>query len=572
MELRSYQRWIAQHDSWSAGEEVAWRRRVRQLRRQPVISVLLPVYNPDLGFLEAAINSVREQVYENWQLCIADDASTDASVRPLLEAMSRSDLRVRVVFRPQNGHIAACTNSALGLATGDWCALLDQDDVLRPHSLAAVACEIERHPDAGVFYSDEDKIDAQGHRSDAYFKSDWNPQLFFGHNMVSHLGVYRSTLLREIGGFREGFEGSQDYDLVLRCSERLRADQIRHIPHVLYHWRTAPGSVAGDSKAKPYANIAARKAIADHLSRRGIAGRVEPCPEEATTHRVIFEIPDPPPLVSIVIPTRDRVALLRRCIESIREKTDYGTYEFVIVDNGSIEHETHAYLGSIADEFGARVVRDNGAFNFSRLINRGVAESRGSVLALLNNDTEVENRDWLREMVSRALLPETGAVGARLWLPDGTIQHAGVVVGLGGVAAHAMFGFPRRHPGYFSNLFLARNCTAVTAACMVLRKETFEQVGGFDEVNLPVNFNDVDFCLRLRALGLQIVWTPYANLIHHESASRGQHGSAEEQARFFRESRFMLERWSPELRADPFYNPNLTLDYPGFDLAFPPRL
>ena len=428
------------------------------------------------------------------------------------------------------------------------------------------------HPEAGIIYSDEDKIAADGTRSDPFFKGDWNHELFLGQNFINHLGVYRTSLLRETGGFREGFEGSQDYDLALRCIERLRADQVRHIPRVLYHWRIAEGSVAADSKAKPYATEAARRAIADHLQRRGVAGHVDACPESVGAHRVTYELAEPRPLVSIVIPMRDRVDLLQKCIHSIRRGTDYSPLELVIVDNGSTEFETQSYLRILQDELAARIVREDSAFNFSHLINRGAKEATGEVLALLNNDIEAENRDWLREMVSHVVRPGTGAVGARLWYPNGTLQHGGVIVGHGGVAGHAMYRMPRGYSGYFNNMFLTRNCLAVTAACMVVRKTVFEQAGGFDEVNLPISFNDIDFCLRLRALGLQNIWTPYANLIHHESASRGHHTGPEEQKQIFRESVFMQEKWAPELLHDPFYNPNLTLDSPSFDLAFPPRL
>jgi len=269
-----YGRWIAQYDILTPSDALTWRRRLRGLRRQPLISILLPVYNPDLHLLQVAIDSVKNQIYQQWELCLADDASTDTAVRPFLEELARSDERMRVTFRPQNGHIAACSNSALALARGEWCALLDQDDALAEIALAAVACEIAQQPEAGIIYSDEDKIDAEGTRSNPYFKNDWNAELFFGQNFINHLGVYRTSLVLELGGFRKGFDGSQDYDLALRCIERLQPLQIRHIPRVLYHWRMVEGSVAGDATAKPYAQEAARRAIAEHLERSGVAARV----------------------------------------------------------------------------------------------------------------------------------------------------------------------------------------------------------------------------------------------------------------------------------------------------------
>ncbi|MEY2532074.1 MAG: hypothetical protein QOI96_2159, partial [Verrucomicrobiota bacterium] len=478
---------------------------------------------------------------------------------------------VKLTFREKNGHISACSNSALALATGEWCALLDHDDLFAESALALVAMEIVEYPNAGMIYSDQDSISRNGVRSNPFFKSDWDPVLFLGQNFVNHLGVYKTSLLREVGGFREGYEGSQDYDLVLRCVERLRPEQVRHIPRILYHWRMVPGSVGASGEEKPYAKEAARRAIADHLVRTGIAGRVEPCPENIDHHRVIFEVPKPEPLVSIMIPMRDRVELLKQCVRSLRERTDYPRTEIIIVDNNSVEEETHRYLSELAASKTARVVEEHGPFNYSRLINRGVLEAKGEIVALLNNDVEAEDQSWLREMVSHAVRPEVGAVGARLWYPDGRMQHGGVTLGFGGVAGDPLSHLPRGHPGYWDRAILARNCSAVTAACMVMRKAVFMEVGGFNQVDLAVNFNDVEFCLHLLARGLQIVWTPYANLTHRESASRGYKRSAADQTQFSRETAYMQRRWGSELLCDPFYSPNLSLQFPGFQPAFPPR-
>ena len=332
------------------------------------------------------------------------------------------------------------------------------------------------------------------------------------------------------------------------------------------------GSLAAVVDAKPYAKEAARRAIADHLKRRGIVARVEPCPESPESHRVVYELPAAPPTVSIVIPMRDRVSLLEQCIASIRERTNYPSIEFVIVDNASTEPATLKFLRKIEREIGARVVHEDGAFNFSRLINRGAAAATGEVLAFLNNDIEANETGWLREMVSHVVRAEVGAVGARLWYPNGTLQHGGVILGLGSVAGHAFPRVPRGHPGYFNRAWLQQNCSAVTGACLLVRRKVFEQAGGFDEKNLAISFNDVDFCLRLRAAGLLNVWTPYANLIHHESASRGHQPTPDDQAQFVLEATFMQRRWGGDLLHDPFYNPNLSLNLPGFDLAVPPRL
>ena len=568
---RSYAAWIERFDTVRERERIAIRRHLRGLRRHPLISIVLPVYNPQLDLLEAAIKSVREQIYESWELCIADDASTNPEVPAALNEFAASDTRIKITFREHNGHIAACSNSALALATGEWVALLDQDDLLAEHALAVVAATLNQHPEAGLIYSDEDKIDETGARCRPYFKSDWNPELLLGQNCICHLGVYCSALLREVGSFREGFDGAQDYDVVLRCSERLRAEQIRHIPRVLYHWRMVEGSAAQDTEAKPYAREAARRAIADHLERSGIAGHVIPCPENAEWHRVVYDLPDPAPLVSLIIPTRDYVELLEKCVASVRHYTSYFPIEIIVVDNGSVEREARGYLEKLAAEPDTRVVNVGGEFNFSRLINRGATEARGEILVLLNNDTEATEASWLREMVSHAVRKEVGAVGARLWFPDNTLQHGGVITGLGGVASHAFHRFPAQPPPNLNRTFiLTQNYSAVTAACMAVRREVFENVHGFDEA-LAANFNDVDFCLRLRERGWQIVWTPYANLIHRGSASRGV-VSFDQKARVQEELEWMNTKWGDQLHYDPFYSPNLSLILPGLDLAFPPRL
>jgi glycosyltransferase involved in cell wall biosynthesis len=566
-----YSEWIARFDSTTPAMRSDLRRQLRRLVRQPLISIVLPVYNPDLRLLEAAIDSVRNQIYERWELCIADDASTDPRVRPFLERTAASEPRIKITFRDRNGHISACSNSALALATGEWCALLDQDDALAESAFAFVALEIDRHPDAAMIYSDEDKIDEIGTRSNPFFKPDWNPELFLGQNFVNHLGCYRTELLREIGRFREGFEGSQDYDLVLRCVERLSPEQIRHVPRILYHWRAIGGSLAAVPDAKPYAREAARRAIADHAKRLGMPGTVAPCPENNESHRFIYALPQSKPLVSIIIPTRDRVALLRQCVESVRARTDYQRFEILVVDNGSVQEETLRFLREADADKSIRVVVDRGSFNYSRLNNRAALEARGQILVFLNNDTEVDEPGWLAELVSHALGAGIGAVGARLWYPDGTLQHGGVILGLGGVAGHAFPHIPRGHPGYFNRAMLQQYCSAVTGACMAVRRGVFESLGGFDEEHLGVTFNDIDFCLRLTKRGYHIVWTPYANLIHHESASRGHQRTLEEQAEFEFAVDYMQRTWGAELMRDPFYNPNLSLNPPGFELAFPPR-
>jgi O-antigen biosynthesis protein len=563
-----YALWIRRYDRLRWDDVRRIKKQIAQFRDSPLISVLLPVYNSNLKWLRRAIQSVQDQLYLRWELCIVDDASTNRKVWQLLQKYARRDSRIKVMRRAQNGHISAASNDALSMAEGDFVALLDHDDELAPNALYFVALAFNENRELQLLYSDEDKLDARSRRSDPYFKSDWNPELLLAQNFVSHLGVYRTELIRRVGGFRIGFEGSQDYDLTLRCIEQVQPEQIKHLPWVLYHWRMADGSTASRATAKPYAQEAARRAVQEHLDRTGIEAAV--APHYGMYLRTKYALPAEQPLVSIVIPTRDRSSFLQKCLEGIFEKTDYRNYEVIVLDNGSREAETLEFLVALEKRERVRVERIEGPFNYSQLNNRGVELSRGSFIALLNNDVEVINDEWLSELVSHALRPEVGIVGARLRYPNGTIQHGGVILGAGGIAGHAHLGV-RHEPGYFARPHLAQNLSAVTAACAVVKRNVYLQLGGFDEVNLPVTFNDVDFCLRLREAGYWIVWTPHAELVHHESASRGFDDSTSKQVRFLAEVDYMKTKWGDRLRYDPFYNPNLSLGEDLFTLAFPPR-
>ena len=563
------------YDDWARLYDTPSRTQIKQLRDavdsfayRPRISVVMPVYNTPLSVLDAAIHSVRNQVYPNWQLCIADDASSVHGVRALLERHAAEDDRIILCFRPQRGNIVAASNSALEMATGDFVALFDHDDLLQVHALYWVVDAINRHPDAAIFYSDEDKIDATGKRYEPYFKGDFDPDLLRAQNMISHLGVYRSDVVAAIGGFRPGFDGAQDHDFVLRATELVRRDQIVHIPRILYHWHSLPGSTALSPKSKPAAVAAGRRAVADHLRRIGSVATVEPAAESPAHHRVRHPLPAALPLASIVICTRDNQLLLRSAIDSIRSRTTYRNYEIVVCDNGSIDVGTRAYLAEIRNLPGVTVFRDDSPFNYSRLNNTAVAKSRGELVCLLNDDIEVLAPEWLDELASFAIQPDVGAVGARLWYPDGTLQHGGVIIGIGGVAGHAHPRLPKGHAGYFSRAVLQQEMSAVTAACLMVRRNVFDEVGGLDE-QIAVAFNDIDFCLRLRAAGYRNIWTPFAELIHHESASRGYEDNPEKLARFQREIRFMQDRWGDLLRGDPYYNPNLSMRAGDFSLACP---
>lgn len=560
----AYDRWIAHHDDDPALDRDGFAAAVAALPARPLISVLMPVYETDADHLDAAIRSVVEQIYPAWELCIADDASPSPRVRGQLDAWAARDRRIRIVHRETNGHIAAATNSAFALATGEWIALLDHDDLLRPHALAVVADEIAAHPEAELIYSDEDKIDAGGtRRFDPYFKPDWSPDLMRAQNYLNHLTVLRARTVRAVGGWRRGFEGSQDYDLNLRITEQVAAERIRHIPKVLYHWRAGAGSTAADPGEKSYAVEAAERALGEHLARTGLDGAVGLIPG-LPYFRTRLRRPDPAPLVSLVIPTRDQAEILTVCLSSILERTNYRTLEVIAIDNGSREPETARLLAEVGRDPRVRVLRDDRPFNFSALNNRAVAEARGTIVGLLNNDIEAVAPDWLDEMVSQAVRPEIGCVGAKLLYPDGRVQHGGVILGVGGVAGHAHKYFPAASPGYFGRLGVAQNLSAVTAACLVVRKSVYEEVGGLDTSELAIAFNDVDFCLKVRARGYLNLWTPFATLIHHESASRGSEDTPDKKARFDREAATMRDRWGPELANDPYYSPNLSLTREDF--------
>ncbi len=572
-EQRLYLKWIEQYDIVGKQLRSSVVDCIAMMQRHPVLSVVMTTYNTPAGFLEAAIRSVQGQLYPYWELCIADDYSSDASVRAVIEKFAGKDDRISYVFRQERGHISEAGNSALELVSGDYVALLDHDDILHPLALFLVAEEILRFPDAGVMYTDEDKIDRRGMRVQPYCKCDYNYDLFLSQNMISHFGVYKAGLVRAVGGFRQGLEGAQDYDLALRIVETIPAEQVRHIPRVLYHWRMHKASTSVDSKVKPYAHRAALRAVQEHLERTGVRADVEHAPEAEGMIRVRYRVGTDEPSVEIVVLTRDKAELLQQCMMSVLQRTTYRNYSVVIVDNGSCEPETMRLFAELECDRRVRIYRDDSPFNFSRLNNRAVAGSNADYICLMNNDIEVLSPGWLDEMMGHAIQPGVGAVGARLWYPDMILQHAGVIMGLGGVAGHAHKHLAERKAGYFGRACVQQSFSAVTAACMLVERLKYDLVGGLNEERLAIAFNDVDFCLKLIEAGLRNVWTPYAELLHHESATRGLEDSPEKQERFRHEVLYMQERWAEMIAADPAYNPNLRLDYPDrqFSLAFPPR-
>ncbi|NOT86294.1 MAG: glycosyltransferase [Methylococcaceae bacterium] len=569
--VHDYTAWLARYGDMSQALQV-FQGQIKTWAITPTIAILMPTYNTTSVCLEAAIESVLAQVYPFWELCIADDASTEPHVRAIIQRYAAVDSRIKTVFRTQNGHISIASNSALELVSADYVALMDHDDVITPDALYWVARTIYDHPEVQLIYSDEDKLNVQGERYGPYFKSDWNPELFMSHNFICHLGVYKTAKIRSLGGFDPAFDGAQDYNLALRYVATITDHEIQHIPRILYHWRAMPGSTANGIHEKPYAEPLIRKAVEQALLAKGVAAEVTAHAILPGALRVRYALPKCLPLVSIVIPTRNGFSLLKRCVESILAKTDYTKFEMIIIDNGSDDFIAQRYLTYLEADQRITVLRDDSPFNYAALNNKAVAVAKGEIIALLNNDLEVVNNDWLSEMVSYAIQPGVGAVGAKLYYPNNLIQHAGVIVGLGGVAGHSHKHFPRDNAGYCGRLFLTQNLSAVTAACLVVKKAVFDQVGGFDAVNLSVAFNDVDLCLRIQEAGFWNVWTPYAELYHYESATRGYEDTPEKQARFTLEIAYMKQRWGDTLLEDPAYNPNLTLDREDFSFAFPPRV
>ncbi len=528
---------------------------------KPLISIIMPVYNTPTYFLREAIDSVLNQVYPYWEFCIADDASTLPHVREILEEYVAKDSRIKVIYRNENGHISKSSNSALELATGEFISLLDHDDTLTPDALYEVVLLLNRYPDADMIYSDEDKLSPDEQLISPFFKPEWSPESFFSRMYTCHLGTYRHSLIKEIGGWRVGYEGAQDYDLVLRFTEK--TEKIYHIPKILYHWRMHPGSAAGGTEAKPYAYEASKKALQDAVDRRGEKGEILGIPGFLGHHSVRYEISEYK-LVSIIIPTRDLGKVLDRCLESIFTQTVYPNYEVILIDNGSVEKDTAQIINNWSEKEKERFkcYRLDIPFNFSKINNYGVSQATGDYLLFLNNDTEVITSDWLNAMVEQVQRPAIGAVGVLLLFPDNTIQHAGVVMGLGGVAGHSYYNMPQT-PGYFSNVIGLNNTSAITGACLMCRREVFEQVGGLDE-ELTVAYNDVDLCLKLLEKGYRNLYLPHVVLYHHESKSRGYEDTPEKKERLNRESKIMESRWQKYIDNDPYYSPHLSRDFQDY--------
>ena len=519
---------------------------------KPKISILIPVYKVKPEYLQETLQSVAIQIYENWEICIVDDCSGDSRLLELIESFHKTyPGKIKFSQNEVNSHISITSNNCLKLAAGEYIALLDHDDRLYPHSLAEIVRFINLHDSPDILYSDERLCDAAGEPlHDAYFKPDWSPFMHLCMNYTTHLSAYRTELVRQVGGFLKGYEGSQDHDLMLRMVEAT-SKPVVHIPFVLYQWRAHPESTAMSISSKPYAAIAGEKAVRDHLNRRNRPAKVNW--EKVTQHyKIDFELPPTRPLVSIIIPTKNHYELISRCVESIFKKTSYPSYELIIVDNGTTEIAALNFLNSLekASEKKVKILKDSRPFNFARMNNDAARVANGEYLLFLNNDTEVITPGWIEEMLMIAQFPEVGAVGPKLLFPTGRIQHAGVMLTDRSIAQHVGIDSESTHPLYCNALNTMREVSALTAACLLTKKSTFFEVSGFDEIWVPNGYGDIDFCIKLKHRSKSCIFTPHAELYHHESPTRKK--SVELFERYY-----MISKHGLELMNDPFLNPFL---------------
>ncbi len=530
------------------------------VKNGPKISLCVPVYNTNPEHLKELVESVEAQWYTNWELCLWDDGSMREDTKTYLETL-KGKANIVLGGSKKNRHISAAQNAAIGLATGEFIALVDHDDVLEPASLSCMVWHMQKHPEADLLYSDEDKLteDGTGYMF-PHLKPSWNKELLLNYNYINHLALIRKSVGDQVGWFREGFEGAQDYDLYLRISEQTK--HIIHVPYILYHWRMVKGSTADLIGAKPYVLQAARRALAEHMERLGVKAKVIDghAPSIYEVERELSRTPQ----VTIMIPFRDKPELLERAMASLEKYTSYPEYEVLLINNGSVEPATMRLLDRLKKKQWVRVLDLPIPFNYPKLNNEGAKVAKGEYLLLLNNDIECTTKGWLTHLVAHLEDIEIGVVGAKLYYPDGSLQHGGVITSIGGVAGHSHKGLPRGEYGYMHRTHVSQELSAVTGACMLVRKREYLEIGGMNEQELQVAFNDVDFCLRMRKNGKKVIYEPRASMVHHESKTRGYEDTPEKQKRFKKEIEYMFRTWPEECRADPFYHRLLTKDHEDF--------
>ena len=559
----SYQKWIRHH---LPDRNELEKQKKTSFGYRPKISFVVPLYKTPEKYLRRLTESFQEQTYSNWELCLSDGSGAQSPLTELLKELTAKDNRIKYVSHEESLQISENTNSAIEIATGDFIAFADHDDELTPNALFECVKAINEKPQTLVIYTDEDKMSMDGHKFfQPHFKPDYNPDLLCTVNYICHLFVVSRKVIEKVGGLRSEFDGAQDYDFVLRCVEAVKDEEICHIPKILYHWRCHEDSTAENPESKLYAFEAGRRAVQAHYERTGIHAEVFKG-EYLGLYRTKF-IRDHDPLISIIIPNKDHIDDLKRCMESIEQKSTYKNYEYIIVENNSTDSATFEYYKKLeAENPKVRMVYWDGVFNYSAINNYGASFAKGEYLLLLNNDTEIINPDCLEELLGYCMRKDVGAVGARLYYEDDTIQHAGVVIGFGGIAGHCFVQQKRGTTGYCHRIICAQDYSAVTAACMMVKKSAFDAVGGLSE-ELAVAFNDIDFCMKLRKAEYLIVYNPYAELYHYESKSRGLEDTPEKVARFNKEIATFEKKW-PEIleNGDPYYNPNLTLKSQDFSL------
>lgn len=566
--FRTYERWISRYDTLNRRARQSLEADIMRLAAKPIISIIMLISADDALAANETIRSVQRQLYPRWELCLAVERSVSEPLSKSLRALAQQDDRIRVVDVEEPSTWADTANSALKLASGDFIGLMTQGDALAEHALYWVAKELIAYPETDLIFSDEDKIDGMANRFDPWFKPDWNPALMLSCNAFGRLGIFRRRMLENVGGFRPEFEGAEEYELVLRCSRVSQSHRIRHISRILYH-RSADAGSRGTA-ADNYE--AGRRAIAEHLALQNIAAEVY---RRRAGYEVVYPTPVPHPRVSIVIATTGRLDLIVPCLKSLYELTSYDNWEVILLIHERVRQspEQDAYLNDIGKRPNLRVVEySRHPFNYSWVNNFGAAQASGDILCFLNDHTEVISIDWLDHLVARVSLPEVAAAGPKLYYPNGTIQHGGVTLGLGvsGVAGHACHELPRGNLGYFGRPYLEQDVSGITAACMAIRAGVFRMMGGFDEA-MPLAYNDIDLCLRLRAAGWRIIWTPAAELIHQGSASLGRHDIGAHAERQTHDIAMMRQRWGSVLDNDPFYNSNLSRKR-EYKLAFPPGI
>ena len=555
----AYQKWIKENEPTEEELEV---QRNTKFKMNPKISILVPLFNTPVNFFEELVDSLINQTYSNWELCLADGSDTQ---NPELMEVIEKDSRIKYKFIGENKNISGNTNECLSLATGDFIALLDHDDLLPIFSLYEIVKSINENPEVEFIYTDEDKImRVKENRVDPYFKPDFSPDTLRANNYITHFSIFKKEIMDKLVGERSEYDGAQDYDLILRMSEI--AKNIVHIPKILYHWRIHPNSTAEMPDAKPYAYEAGRKAVEDHINRIGLKGTVE-FGETPGVYQACYEVHGNPK-VCILIPNKDAVDTLKTCIDSIQKLTTYNNYEIVIIENNSEEDKTFEFYKFLENNEKIKVVYyPKKGYNYAGIVNYGVKNCDGEYVVQLNNDTELITPNWIEKMLGFAQREDVGAVGARLYYPDESIQHAGIVVGICGLAANMLTGLPKGNHGYFAKESLIQNMSAVTGACLFSRRDIYEKVGFMDEENLAVAFNDVDFCLKIRELGKLIVYNPFVKFWHYESKTRGYEDTPAKKERFERESNHFKTKWKEVIsKGDPYYNMNLRDDTAQYEI------